>query len=45
MRDEFGTTFIFSTHDPKVVRNAEIVFTLEDALLQHSPANQGGDHV
>ncbi|MBW2010755.1 MAG: ABC transporter ATP-binding protein [Deltaproteobacteria bacterium] len=34
MRDEFGTTFIFSTHDPKVVKNAEIIFTLEDGRLQ-----------
>ena len=37
MRDEFGTTFIFSTHDPKVVENAEIIFTLEDGkILQGS---------
>ena len=42
MRDEFGTTFIFSTHDPKVVENVETVFTLEDGkLLQKS----GGNHV
>ena len=33
MRDEFGTTFIFSTHDPRVVKNAEIIFTLEDGRL------------
>ncbi len=33
MRDEFGTTFIFSTHDPKVVSNAETIFTLEDGKL------------
>ncbi len=33
MRDEFGTSFIFSTHDPKVVNSAEIVFTLEDGQL------------
>jgi putative ABC transport system ATP-binding protein len=33
MRDEFGTTFIFSTHDPKVVNNAETIFTLEDGQL------------
>jgi putative ABC transport system ATP-binding protein len=33
MRDNFGTTFIFSTHDPKVVENAETVFTLEDGSL------------
>ena len=33
MRNEFGTSFIFSTHDPKVVNSAEIVFTLEDGQL------------
>jgi putative ABC transport system ATP-binding protein len=33
MRDEFGTTFVFSTHDPKVVGQAEIVYTLEDGAL------------
>jgi len=44
MRDEFGTTFIFSTHDPKVVKNAEIIFTLEDGILQEGSKNSGGDH-
>lgn len=44
MRDEFGTTFIFSTHDPRVVENAEIVFTLEDGLLQQSNGDNGGNH-
>jgi len=34
MRDEFGTTFIFSTHDPKVMKNAETIFTLEDGRLK-----------
>jgi putative ABC transport system ATP-binding protein len=33
MRDDFGTTFIFSTHDPKIVANAETVFTLEDGKV------------
>jgi putative ABC transport system ATP-binding protein len=33
MRDEFGTTFVFSTHDPKIVSEAEMVFTLEDGRL------------
>ena len=33
MRDEFSTTFIFSTHDPRVVKNAEIIFQLEDGSL------------
>ena len=36
MRDESGTTFVFSTHDPKIVGEAEVVFTLEDGrLLNH----------
>jgi putative ABC transport system ATP-binding protein len=30
MRDEFGTTFVFSTHDPKIMHEAEVTFTLED---------------
>lgn len=33
MRDESRTTFIFSTHDQKIVGEAEIIFTLEDGNL------------
>jgi putative ABC transport system ATP-binding protein len=33
MRDEAGTTFVFSTHDPKIVNEAEVVLTLEDGRL------------
>lgn len=33
MRDEFKTTFIFSTHDQKIVGEAEIIYTLEDGRL------------
>jgi putative ABC transport system ATP-binding protein len=33
MRDEFGTTFIFSTHDPKIMKEAEVIFTLEDGVI------------
>ncbi len=40
MRDELGTTFIFSTHDLSVGENAEIVFNLEGGLL----LQQEGDH-
>jgi len=36
MRDSSGTTFIFSTHDPKVMAEAEVTFTLEDGLLSNS---------
>jgi len=37
MREEFGTTFIFSTHDAKIMGEAEVTFTLEDGRL----ANHG----
>jgi len=33
MKDELGTTFVFSTHDQKIVSEAEIVYTLEDGEL------------
>ena len=33
MRDRFGTTFIFSTHDPKVVEVAEVTYRLVDGRL------------
>lgn len=33
MRDEFGTTFVFSTHDPKIMAEAEVTFTLEDGRV------------
>jgi len=36
MRDKFKTTFIFSTHDPSVMEEAEIIHTLEDGRLTHS---------
>jgi len=33
MRDSFGTTFVFSTHDPRVMDQAELMFHLEDGDL------------
>jgi putative ABC transport system ATP-binding protein len=33
MRDDFGTTFIFSTHDPRIVEAAEEIFHLEDGRV------------
>jgi putative ABC transport system ATP-binding protein len=33
IKNELGTTFIFSTHDPKIVGEAEIIYTLEDGKL------------
>ena len=44
MRDEFQTTFIFSTHDPKIVKNAEIIYTIEDGKLQRTINENGGNH-
>jgi putative ABC transport system ATP-binding protein len=43
MRDEFGTTFIFSTHDPKIVGEAEIVYTLEDGQISGRQEKGGSD--
>jgi putative ABC transport system ATP-binding protein len=34
MRDDFGTTFIFSTHDTKIVGEAEVIIRLEDGKLK-----------
>jgi putative ABC transport system ATP-binding protein len=36
MRDEFSTTFLFSTHDAKIVQEAETILTLEDGRLAES---------
>jgi putative ABC transport system ATP-binding protein len=33
MKDEFRTTFVFSTHDQKIVGEAEIIYSLEDGEL------------
>lgn len=30
---EIGTTFIFSTHDPKIVKEVDITYTIEDGIL------------
>ena len=36
LRDELDTTFVFSTHDPKIMAEAEVTFELEDGRLQRS---------
>ena len=38
MRDDLGTTFVFSTHDPKIMSEAEVVFVLEDGRLRQPTA-------
>ncbi len=35
MKEKKKTTFIFSTHDPKIVDEAEIIYTLEDGALMN----------
>ncbi len=42
MRDDFQTTFVFSTHDPRIVKNVEITFTLEDGKFSSNNGNHGG---
>jgi len=44
MRDESGTTFIFSTHGQKVVGEAETIFTLEDGELASKNVQGGTGH-
>lgn len=44
MRDEYGVTFIFSTHDPKIVGEVETLFTLEDGALVSTTKGKGGRH-
>lgn len=36
LRDELSSTFVFSTHDPKIMAEAEVTFELEDGHLQRS---------
>jgi putative ABC transport system ATP-binding protein len=45
MRDEFQTTFIFSTHDQKIVGEAEILYMLEDGELVDKQIKGGNGHV
>ncbi len=41
MRNEFKTTFIFSTHDQKIVSEAEIIYLLEDGELKGKEVKGG----
>jgi putative ABC transport system ATP-binding protein len=45
MRDDFRTTFIFSTHDQKIVGEAEVIYQLEDGRVvgrQDKGGNKNG---
>jgi putative ABC transport system ATP-binding protein len=41
MRDDLNTTFIFSTHDTRIIGEAEIICTLEDGKLLRCEAGNG----
>ncbi len=44
MQRELKTTFIFSTHDPKIVKEAEIIYTLEDGKLVNTEQIQNANN-
>jgi putative ABC transport system ATP-binding protein len=42
MRDQYGTTFLFSTHDPRIVEHADIIHVIEDGqIVEHSQFLEG----
>ena len=45
MQRKSGTTFIFSTHDQKIVGAAEIIYTLEDGTIVDRKDTGGNAHV
>ena len=45
LRDEFQTTFVFSTHDANIVDEAETVYELEDGVLLNGAGTGGMIHV
>jgi len=40
MKKEFETTFVFATHDAKIVGEAEVVYTMEDGLITKMQENK-----
>ncbi|MBN2370618.1 MAG: ABC transporter ATP-binding protein [Vicinamibacteria bacterium] len=44
LRDELETTFIFSTHDQKIVGEAEIIYSLEDGELTGKQVKAGKEN-
>lgn len=41
MKDKWNTTFVFSTHDPKIIGEAEIIYTLEDGKITNKEDRRG----
>jgi len=44
MKEEFGVTFIFSTHDQKIVSEVETFYPLQDGTLISRTQEKGGRH-
>ncbi len=44
VKDELDTTFIFSTHDTRIIENVEVVHALEDGLLTGRRNGGGRSH-
>jgi putative ABC transport system ATP-binding protein len=40
MKKEFTTTFVFATHDSKIVGEAEVIYVIEDGLIVDSRKNK-----
>jgi putative ABC transport system ATP-binding protein len=45
LRDELGVTFVFSTHDPKVMAEAEVTFHLLDGAISEREERKAAQHV
>ena len=43
-RDELETTFVFSTHDNRIIGEAEVIFRIEDGILKTNRNNGGRDN-
>jgi putative ABC transport system ATP-binding protein len=41
MKHDFNTTFLFSTHDTRIIGAVETIYTLEDGKLIGCKAGQG----
>jgi len=44
IRDELETTFVFSTHDTRIIGEAEVIFQIEDGVLKTNGNNGGRDN-
>jgi len=44
IRKDFQTTFVFSTHDVRIIEEAERIYRIEDGRLAETCGNGGGNH-